>query len=334
MRPTESLQHPNIKICKFVKIFPVNISKEIKVGGVFVLATAVLIWGLMYLKGLELFKPSRTFYAQYDNVNGLVAANPVMIKGLQVGQVKKVYFNPNDPTKIVAELYITGDYAIPENSGARIVRASLLGEHQVEIIMGDSKVMAHNKDTLAASVEEAFGEAMLMPIKTKAESLISSLDSIAIIVKEVLNKDTRENIQLSIVHIRETMANLAGITKNMDNLVGSEKKNLADIVRNMESISGNLRNNNDKISNVISNFSAISDSLAKARIPMTLARVNSAVANLDSVLVKINKGEGSVGQLVNNEQLYKEIEKAARDLNLLLEDVKANPKKYLKFSVF
>jgi phospholipid/cholesterol/gamma-HCH transport system substrate-binding protein len=316
------------------KISVVKIRKEIKVGGVFVLATAILIWGLMYLKGLELLKTSRTFYAQYENVNGLVSANPVIIKGMQVGQVKKVYFNPKDPTRIIVELYILGDYPITKNTVAKIVRASLLGAHQVELIIGDSKEMAQDNDTLTAGLEEAFGEAQLMPLKTKAENLISSLDSIAIIVKKVLNEDTRENLQLSIKHIKETLANLSGITHSLDTLVGSEKKNLAGIIRNMESISANLRNNNDKISNVISNFSAISDSLAKARIPMTISRVNSAVSNLDSVLVKINSGQGSVGQLVNNEQLYKEIEKAARDLNLLLEDIKANPKKYLKFSVF
>lgn len=333
MRRTGYRVRPSIKICKFAKNRVVKIRKEIKVGVVFVLATAILIWGLMYLKGLELLKTSRTYYAQYDDVNGLVAANPVVIKGLQVGQVKKVYFNPKDPTKIIAELYILGDYPITKNTVAKIVRASLLGAHQVELVIGDSKEMAQDNDTLSAGIEEGF-DAQLLPLKDKAANLISSLDSIAIIVKEVMNKNTRENLQLSITHIKETLANLSSITHNLDTLVGSENKNLAGIIRNMESISANLRKNNDKITNVISNFSAISDSLAKARIPLTLARVNNAVADLDSVLIKINKGEGSVGQLINNEQLYKEVEKAARDLNLLLEDIKANPKKYLKFSVF
>ena len=311
-----------------------KIRKEIKVGIIFVLATAILIWGLMYLKGLELLKPSRKFFAQYDNVNGLVAANPVLIKGLQVGQVQKIYFNRSNPGKIIVELYILGDYPIPKNSSARIVNASLLGARQVEIMIGDSKQLAQDKDTLQSLLEDGFGEAQLLPLKTKAETLISSLDSIAIIVKEVMNKDTRNNLQESFAHIRETLANLSHMTHSLDTLVGSEKQNLAGIIRNMESISRNLRNNNDKINQVINNFSAISDSLAKARIPMTLLHVNRAVADLDSVLVKINKGSGSVGQLINNDQLYKEIEKAARDLNLLLEDIKTNPKRYLKFSVF
>ena len=102
----------------------------------------------------------------------------------------------------------------------------------------------------------------------------------------------------------------------------------------MESISDNLRKNNDKITHIINNLSDVSDSLAKARIPATIAQVNKAVSDLDAILVKINKGEGSVGQLINNQQLYQEVEKAARDLNLLLEDIKANPGRYVKVSVF
>ena len=104
-----------------------KIRKEIKVGVVFVLATAILIWGLMFLKGLELLKPSRTFYAVYDQVNGLVAANPVSIKGLKVGQVKKLYFDTKNPKNIIVELYILGDYPIAKNSSARIFSSSLLG---------------------------------------------------------------------------------------------------------------------------------------------------------------------------------------------------------------
>ncbi len=315
----------------------VKIKKEIKIGIVFVIATVVLIWGLMYLKGLELFRTNRTFYAVYDHVNGLVAANPILIKGLQVGQVKKIYFHPRDPRKIIVELYILGDYPIPKNSFARIFSSSLLGSREVEIIPGDSQVMAQNGDTLFSQTEATLGEEVnrqLLPLKNKAENLISSIDSIAVIIQEVLNKNTRENLVEAIEHVKQTLENIAHATHNLDTLVDSERNNLAAIIGNVESISRNLKGNNDKITNIITNFSDISDSLTKARIPETLLQVNKVVTDLELVLQKINKGEGTVGQLVNNEQLYKEVEKAARDLNLLLEDIKANPKKYVKISVF
>ncbi len=318
-------------------MFSLKIRKEFKVGIVFVVATAILIWGLMYLKGLELLKTSRTFYAVYEQVNGLVAANPVSIKGLKVGQVKKLYFDPQNPVKIIVELYILGDYPIAKNSSARIFNSSLLGSPEVEIIPGDSKMMALTGDTLLSQVESTLGQEVnkqLLPLKAKAESMIGSIDSIARLMQEVLNKNTRDNLVDAIENVKLTMQNLAHTTQNLDTLMGSQRNNLAKIIANVESISSNLKKNNEKITNVLNNFSNLSDSLAKARIPYTIAQVNKAVTDLDLVLVKINKGEGSVGQLLNNEQLYKEVEKAARDLNLLLEDIKNNPSKYIKVSVF
>ena len=314
-----------------------KIRKEIKVGLTFVVATAILIWGLMFLKGLELLKTSRTYYAVYDQVNGLVAANPISIKGLKVGQVKKLYFDPQNPKNIIVELYILGDYPIAKNSSARIFSSSLLGAPEVEIIPGDSKVMAKSGDTLMSSTEATLGQEVnkqLLPLKTKAENLISSIDSIAIIVQQVLNKNTRENLVEAIEHVKQTLGNIAHTTQNLDTLMGSQRNNLSKIISNVESISSNLKQNNDKITNILTNFSSVSDSLAKARIPSTIAQLNKAIGDLDLVLQKINKGEGTVGQLLTNEQLYKEVEKAARDLNLLLEDIRKNPGKYVKVSVF
>jgi len=315
----------------------VKIRKEIKVGITFIVATAILIWGLMYLKGLELLKTSRTFYAVYDQVNGLVAANPISIKGLKVGQVKQLYFDKNNPKNIIVELYVLGDYPIPKNSSARIFSSSLLGSPEVEIIPGDSKVMAKSGDTLSSTIEATLGQEVnkqLLPLKTKAENLISSIDTIAIIVQQVLNKNTRDNLVEAIEHVKQTLENIAHTTQNLDTLMGSQRNNLSRIISNVESISSNLKQNNEKITNVITNFSNISDSLAKARIPYTIAQLSKAIVDLDLVLQKINKGEGTVGQLLTNEQLYKEVEKAARDLNLLLEDIKLNPGKYVKVSVF
>ncbi len=315
----------------------VKIRKEVRVGIAFVLATAILIWGLMYLKGLELFKTSRTFYAVYEKVNGLVAANSVSIKGMKVGQVKKLYFDPHNPQHIIVELYVLGDYPIPANSMARIFSSSLLGSPEIEIIPGDSGVMAKDGDTLMSQIEATLGQEVnrqILPLKVKAENLIGSIDSIAVILQEVLNRNTRDNLVDAIEHVKEALANIAHATYNVDTLVTAQRSNLARIINNVESISSNLKQNNEKITNILSNFSGLSDSLAKARIPTTLARVNKAVGDLDSVLVKINSGKGSLGQLLNNDTLYIEVEKAARDLNLLLEDIRKNPSRYVKVSVF
>lgn len=315
-----------------------KIRKEVIVGFLFVVALAILIWGIMYLKGTEMFRNRMIVYAVYDKVNGLVPANPVTINGLTVGQVKSLEFSKKDPKKIIATLYINdGSYPIPKNSLARIMSSDLMGSQEVAISLGDSPELLKTGDTLSALTEATLGEEVnrqLAPLKRKTENLISSIDTIATVINQVLNENTRQDLIGAIGHIKEALTNLSHTTYNIDTLVSTERNNLARIIGNVESISANLKKNNEKINTILTNFSNISDSIAKADIPATFAEVNRVVTNLDSVVDKINRGDGSVGLLVNDKKLYNEVEKAARDLNLLLEDIKANPKKYVKVSVF
>lgn len=314
-----------------------TLSKEIKVAVVFVIAISVLVWGIMYLKGLEIFTQKRVIYAVYDRVNGLVKANPVSINGLKVGQVKDLYFSKTNKGKIIVELYIANDYPIPKNSQATIGSSDLLGSKEVSIVLGNSPEFIKEGDTLKSLTDATLTEAVnqqLLPIKRKAENLISSIDSLVGTFQELLNKDTRDNLVASIEHIKQSLENLAHMTANVDTLIDKERNNLAAIINNVASISSNLKQNNERISNILANFSSFSDSLARVNIPSTFGQINKALTDLASVLDKVNKGHGTLGQLVNDEKLYNELDKAAKDLNLLLEDIKANPKKYLKVSVF
>ncbi|MGA3013114.1 MAG: MlaD family protein [Bacteroidales bacterium] len=315
-----------------------KLTKEFKAGAIFVIATAILIWGLMYLKGMELFKHKMILYAVYDKVNGLVPANNVAISGMTVGQVKDLYFSNKQRGKIIAELYISVNYPIPINSVARINNSdNLIGGKYVEIVLGDSKKIAKDKDTLQSFFEASIGDELnrqLIPLKEKTERLLGSIDTVATLIQEVLNKDTRNNLIASIEHIKDILNNLSHTTYYLDTLVGSQRNHLASIIGNMESISQNLKNNNQKITNILTNFSSISDSLSKARVPATLGQINKAVTDIDVAITRINSGKGTLGLLLNDDKLYNEVEKAASDLNLLLEDIKANPKKYVKVSVF
>jgi phospholipid/cholesterol/gamma-HCH transport system substrate-binding protein len=321
-----------------MKLFShIKFSREIKVGFVFVVAISVMIWGLMYLKGLEIFKSKRIFYARYDYVNGLVTANPVSIKGMKVGQVKNLYFSKKEPGKIVVEMVVENDYPIPKNSVAKIVSTGLIGSKEIEIALGDSKEVLESGDTLQALTEATIGEEVnrqILPLKKKAENLISSIDTVATIIQELLNKNTRDNLVQAIEHVKQALENLAHTTYNIDTLVETQRYHLAAIISNVESISFNLRQNNDKIKNILTNFSDISDSLAKADIPAILNNVDRTISDLNLAITKINNGEGSVGLLLNDKKLYDEATKAAKDLNLLLEDIKANPSRYIKVSVF
>jgi len=315
-----------------------RLTKEFRIGAIFVIATAILIWGLMYLKGMELFKHKMIVYAVYDKVNGLLPDNIITISGMNVGQVKALYFSNKQRGKIVAELYIAVKYPIPVNSVAQITNSdNLIGGKHIEIVLGDSKKILKDQDTLQSFIEKSIGEELnqqLVPLKNKTERLLGSIDSVATMIQQVLNKDTRDNLIASIGHIKDVLKNLSHTTYYLDTLVGSQRNHLANIIGNIESISQNLKNNNQKISNILNNFNELSDSLAKARIPATISQLNKAITDIDLTINKINNGKGTLGLLLNDDKLYKEVEKAATDLNLLLEDIKANPKKYVKVSVF
>ncbi len=314
-----------------------KISREVKVGFLFVVALSVLIWGLMYLKGLDIFRPKTKIFAVYEKVSGLAPSNQITINGLKVGQVSKTYFSPDHSGKIIVELIITEQYPIPENSIARIYNSSLIGSKEVEIILGDSKTVIHDGDTLKTSVDASLGEEVnkqLGPLKDKAENLIGTIDTVAQALKHILSERTQEDLKNAISQVSVTISNLAVITGRVDTLLGSERNRLSKIVSNVESISANLKENNAKITNILTNFSNLSDSVAKVNIPATFNKVNQALTDINTILSKVNTQQGSLGLLINDNKLYEELTKAAKDLNLLLEDVKLHPAKYVKVSVF
>ena len=141
-------------------------------------------------------------------------------------------------------------------------------------------------------------------------------------------------MEQSFESIRYTIQNLESTTYNLDTLVVTQRFRLANIIGNVESITANIKKNNDKINNIIANFSNISDTLAKAKIASTINNADKTLKDFSEIIAKVNRGEGSLGMLVNNDTLYNNLEGASKELNKLVEDIKLNPKRYLNFSVF
>ncbi|HOY32358.1 MAG TPA: MlaD family protein [Bacteroidales bacterium] len=315
-----------------------KISKEIKIAVVFVAGLALLYWGINFLKGRDLFRKERTYYALYKQINGLTKANPILVNGFRVGQVEDIHFSSDTTGQIVVVMSITNkDLQIPDNSTAKIYSSNLLGSMAVELVLGDSKKMAVEGDTLKNLVQLSLSDQVsvqFQPIKQKFENVMISLDSVLTIIREVFNENTRRNLEQSFESIRATVKNLEHTTYNIDTLFSGQKHNLAEIISNVESISENIKNNNDKISNVIANFSSISDTLAKAHIASTINNADRSLKDFSDIIAKINRGEGSLGMLVNNDSLYNNLDKSSKELNELVKDIKLNPHRYLNFSVF
>ncbi len=311
--------------------------KEFKIGVLVFMTLAIFFWGLNYLKNSNVFTKHRTFYAIYDQVNGLTSSAPIFIKGFKVGTVKDVYFMSDGSNRIIVKMQLSNDIPVPIASIAKIYSSDLMGSKAVEIILGKSPNFAKDEDTLSNQLQASLAEEVsiqMLPIKRKAESLLTSIDSVLIMVQYVFNENTRMNLSKSFENIKIAIDNLKNTTFNIDTLVSTQRNRLSHIIGDVESIASNIEKNNEKITTILSNFSIISDSLAKSNIKQTIENANKVISNVSNVFDKINNGKGTLGLLVNNDTLYNQINNAAANLDKLLIDIKSNPSRYIKISVF
>ncbi|MEZ5196098.1 MAG: MlaD family protein [Bacteroidales bacterium] len=314
-----------------------KLSREFLIGLIVTIALALLYWGINFLKGEDVFTNDRVFVAIYNDVGGLEKANPVSINGFQVGQVRNMSFSSDGSSNIIIEIVIKNPIAIPKNSTAKIVSSDLLGSKAVEIKLGNASELAVSGDTLIAEIEISIKEEVsrqIQPIKNKAENLMQSIDTVLTMLQSVFVSSNTDNLSKSVEHFANSFENLEHTTKTLDAIMTSQEGRLERILANIESITLNLKNNEDNLNNILANFSSLSDTLAKANVAETIAGVNTTMKEIHGITSKINQGEGSLGMLVNNDSLYLELEKTSRELNLLLEDIRLNPKRYVKFSLF
>jgi len=289
------------------------------------------------LKGKNLFKEEVKYYAKYGDVSGLTVANAVMINGLRIGQVSSIKFDPDMSGDIIVELVLHKDFPVPRNSIARIFSADLMGSKLIDLKLGDAIELAKSGDTLASSTEASLKDevnAQVQPIKKKAEDLLSSIDSLVVAIQTVFNESARKSLTESFDNISQTFSNLETTTSNIDTLVEAEANRIASILQNIDSLAYTLNQNRSSISNIVANLEIFSDTLTKTDIAGTFERANSSLVQLESILTQINEGQGTLGMLMYNDTLYIEIERSAEELNKLLRDIRENPKRYVKFSLF
>ena len=311
--------------------------KYIIIGLLITGTVALFVWGINYLKGKNFFVEEENYYVIYDKIDGLAVSNPITINGLKVGQVRDVYFHPNGSGKIIVSFVLVQEYNIPDSSVALIYSADLMGSKAIMLQLSGSSNFYKSGDTLFSAIEKDIKDqvsAQMLPLKVKAEELMLSIDSVMNVIQYVFNDATRDNLSKSFENISLTIRNLKSASVSLDSMMINEKSKLAVIFSNIESITTNLKENNEQITNILANFSSISDTLAKADITSTINNANLALARTNEILTKIERGEGSMGMLINNDSLYNNLNKAAYDLDKLMFDIKDNPKRYLHFSIF
>lgn len=308
-----------------------KISNETKVGILATVAIAILVLGYAFLKGNDVFTSENTYYASYDQVDGLTVSKPVFVNGYQIGRVSALTLKPTGD--ILTEFKIDKKYEIPRNTTARIASTDLLGSKAIVFELGDAAEYAESGDTLNADIQKNIME-QVEPVQRKAEAVFVMLDSVLTSINNTVNPEFQKNINRSLASIANTLQTLENTATQVDGMVGTQKSKISGILTNLESISNNLNQNNERISNVFANLETISDNAAKLDFTQTMAKADKAVADLQSITNNLNEGNGSLGKLLNDDSLYNNLEDASQSLDKLIIDMKENPKRYLHFSVF
>jgi len=310
-----------------------KIRKEIKVGMLVVVGIGLLVYGLNFLKGIDILNPQKQYFAVYNRVDGLIPDNPVQVNGYKVGKVNSISFMPDNSGRIVVGLLIDVDeLQIPKNTIARIKSLDLLGSRAVSLELGNSVVNFDPGDTLKSAIEEDLKDAVdarIRPLTEKANELLASIDSAVTVVQAILNKDARENLSQSFESIKRAIEIFEKTSLRVDTLVKVEKRKIGHIMDNVESVTLNIKNNNEQLANVIRNFSTFSDSLATVDMATTLKNADRALADVSNILEKVNNGEGSLGLLLNNDSLYLNLDKTIVALDVLLNEFNENPRRFL-----
>ena len=313
-----------------------KIRREAKLALTALAAVFILIWGINFLKGSSLFESKSTFYGVYDSVEGLKVSSGVIYRGYQVGQVISIQFTGERFDRVLVKFSVDKGLELPSNTLAMIQSADLMGSKVVALVPGDSHVFAVSGDTLRSQVERGLMEQVsqqMLPLKQKAERLLGSLDSVLLIVQGLFNEETKKNLSNSFGSIDRTLRNLEGASGNLDTLIQGESARISSILQDVNSITGNLRNNNEEISNILGNVSAISDSLRQASLHQTLMSLDYILATTDSIMNKINRGEGTIGALLNDNDLYYNLNQVSENLNRLLVEFRYNPKRFINLSL-
>ncbi|MCH3923519.1 MAG: MlaD family protein [Bacteroidales bacterium] len=314
-----------------------KLTTEFKIGLVGLLTIIILVLGINFLKGRNIFSSTNTYYAMFDNVKGMHESNYIYINGLKVGYVTNIKPVNEKTDKFLVTIIVKKNIKIPIDSKLTLYSDGVLGNKALRIDAGNSNQTLKNKGTLQGYIELGIMDQLsqnIIPMFNNLSAILIRIDTLTEGLNNVLDKDGQNNLKYSLKNINSITERLDNVAKNVDGLVGTNKQKMNKIVANVESITSNLANNNKEINNIITRFDNITDTIEKKNIGKTLTNVNQSLQSLNVILNKIEKGKGNVGLLLDDDNLYKNLNSSAKNLDNLIEEIKKNPKKYLKISVF
>lgn len=316
-----------------------KITKEAKVGLFVAVAITFLYLGYNFLRGKKLFSTYNTYYVIYNNVEGLAPSTAVYVNGFKVGQVEEISMPDMLKTdSILVKLLVQGKIQIKSNSIALVTKSGLLDGNVISINFDDkpadilkdgSYIFGTREEDLFTSINNMVG-----PIKTKSEQVLVTLDKVLGSLRQVFNEKGTQNLTNSVVDLSGALHALRLTSESLNEIVNQNGNSIGKTLGNVQLISSNIAKNNDEINRTIKNFGKLSDSLASSDIKATIENLSVVTKELAMITSKMNKGEGSLGKMMNDKELYDNLNKSTKELNLLLKDMQRYPGRYVNVSVF
>jgi phospholipid/cholesterol/gamma-HCH transport system substrate-binding protein len=300
-----------------------KITKEIKVAVLVILSIVLFYWGFVFLKGKNLFDTSTKLYAVYGNVAGLVVSAPVTINGLNIGKVNAIEILPDGKMKV--ELIISNEeIQIAKSSEAQIMDSGLIGGREIAIINNFSDTnYAQSGDQLKTSNKLGLTAELakqIAPVKDKVEVLLENANKLIENLNATLDATTQKKLKASIASLEITMSEFSQISKNTNEILSANKSKLNTTISNFEKTSGSLN--------------SMTTSLEKANLGATVNKLEATITNVNGILANLEQGKGSMGKLLNDDAMYSNFNKTSKELELLLQDLRLNPTRYVNVSVF
>ena len=312
-----------------------TISNETKVGSLTAISIVLLILGVNFLKGKSLGGKNTHYAASFSDIQGLAKGNPVVINGKEVGAIYETD-GGKDMRRIAVTINMKEDVNIPQDAYA-VITKSLLGNVQLEIKLGNSTTYKKSGDTLATTAAGDFlGDAMkkLDPVLYQVTNAVKTLDTLLGTVNSVFDPNTKNNIKGMMENLNKTTASLALSSASLQTMLTSQTGTIAKTLDNVSSFTGALKDNNEKLTQTMSNVQTATEKFAKLDVEKTLTALNGTITELKSIVGKVNSDKGSLGLLMNDTKLYNNLNATSNKINLLLDDVRLHPKRYVNISVF
>ena len=282
------------------------------------------VFSYNYLKGINLFEKTRTFKVVYSKVDGLASSNPVTLNGYTIGKVQKINFNPSNTKELIVDIVIENDVQFSKSSKAELYETGLIGGKAIAIIPDyDNNIMANSGDYLVGTVKPGLTDLVnqIMPqIQLQLEEVMQNAKVVLSNINNLFDEETKESLKSSIDQFSSLTNSLSETSENINNLIKDNSTSIASTVDNLNKTSIKM---ND-----------ISTSISEVNLNLILTNLDSTVSNLNNLTNQMSKGEGTMGKLIYDTKLFDNLDNATKNLEVLIEDIKSNPKRYVHFSIF